>query len=140
MIGYGLAILVVLAAGLAAYVRLAPSDPARWHVDPAATPDPTTPNFARADLVLPDPPEAVAARLAGVATADGATVLAGGGLHTTWVSRSRLVGYPDYTSVRLEPAEGGTRLIALARSRFGQSDLGVNRARLDRWLAALRAG
>lgn len=140
MIGYALTILAVLALGLAAYVRLAPSDPARWHVDPAGAPDPGTPNFARADLVLPGTPEDVAARLAGVAAADGATVLAGGGLHTTWISRSRLMGYPDFTSVRLEPAEGGVRLIALARSRFGQSDLGVNRARLDRWLAGLRAG
>jgi uncharacterized protein (DUF1499 family) len=140
MIGYGLAILVVLAAGLAAWVRLAPSDPARWHVDPAATPDPTTPNFARADVVLPGTPAAVAARLAAVAAADGATVLAGSALHTTWVSRSRLMGYPDYTTIRLEPAEGGTRLIGLARARFGSGDWGVNRARLDRWLAALRAG
>ena len=140
MIGYALTMLAVLALGLAAYVRLAPSDPARWHVDPAEAPDPGTPNFARADTVLPGTPEEVAARLAGVAAADGATVLAGGGLHATWISRSRLMGYPDFTSVRLEPAEGGTRLIALARSRFGHGDLGVNRARLDRWLAALRAG
>jgi hypothetical protein len=136
---FALGALAVLAAALALFVRLAPNDPARWHVDPATTPDPRTPNFARADVVLPGTPEEVAARLAQVAAADGAWVLAGGGLHTTWISRTRLMGFPDFTSVRLEPAEGGTRLIALARSRFGHSDLGVNRARLERWLAALTA-
>jgi len=139
LLAYALAVLVVLAAALVLYIRLAPNDPARWHVDPAATPDPSAPMFARADLVLPGSPQDVAARLATVAAADGAEVLAGGGLHTTWVSRTRLMRYPDFTSIRLEPAEGGTRLIAFARSRFGGNDWGVNQARLDRWLAAARA-
>ena len=137
LLAYGLALLVALSAALVLYIRLAPNDPARWHVDPAAVPDPRAPMFARADLILPGTPEDLAARLATVAAADGAKVLAGGGLHTTWVSRTRLMRYPDFTSVRLEPAEGGTRLIAFARSRFGANDWGVNRARLDRWLAAL---
>lgn len=132
-----LAGLAVLAAALALYIRLAPSDPARWHVDPAAAPDPRGRNFARADTVVPGTPEDVAARLAAVAEADGAVLLAGGGAHTTWISRTRLMRYPDYTSIRLEPAAGGTRLVALARSRFGADDWGVNRARLERWLAAL---
>jgi hypothetical protein len=137
LISFALGALAVVAAALALYIRFAPNDPARWHVDPVAVPDPTQPMFARADRVLPDPPEVVAVRLAQVAAADGADVLAGGGLHTTWVSRTRLMRYPDFTSVRLEPAEGGTRLVAFARSRFGGNDWGVNRARLDRWLAAL---
>lgn len=137
MITLSLAALAVLAVSLMAWVRLAPSDPGHWHVDPVTVADPRSPNFARADVVLPGTPEQVAARLAAVAAADGAVVLAGGGMHTTWISRSRLMGYPDYTSVRLEAVEGGTRLVAFARARFGHSDMGVNRARLERWLAAL---
>lgn len=132
--------LIAFAAGLLVYVRLAPSDPARWHIDPLALPDPASPNFARADELIAAPAETVAARLAAVAQAEGAVRLAGDDRFATWVSRSRWMGFPDYTTIRLEPAEGGTRLIALARARFGYSDLGVNRARLERWIAAARAG
>jgi uncharacterized protein (DUF1499 family) len=51
------------------------------------------------------------------------------------------MGYPDYISVRVLPAgEGQETVAALSRSRFGQSDLGVNAARLARLRAALAAG
>lgn len=131
--------LATLAAGLALYIRYAPSDPARWHVDPQTVPDPGTPNFARADVTIPAPLPEVAARLDAIARADGAERLAGDDRHATWITRTRLMRFPDYTSIRLDPAEGGTRLTAFARSRFGRGDMGVNRARLDRWLAALSA-
>jgi len=127
----------VLAVVLAAWVRLAPSDPARWHVDPATTPDPATPNFARLDRLIPAPPDVVATRLDAIARAEGAVRLAGDDSHATWLSRTRLMGYPDFVSLRLTPAEGGTRVVALSRSRFGHSDLGVNAARLARWARAL---
>ena len=132
-----LAAIALAAIGLALWVRLAPLQAERWHVDPATAPDPTTPNFARLDLTLPMPPEAAAERLRAVAAESGAVLVAGEGLHLTFVTRSRLMGYPDYTSVTLTEAEGGTRLQALARSRFGHSDMGVNRARLNAWRAAL---
>jgi len=35
------------------------------------------------------------------------------------------------------PADEGTRVSAWARQRFGRSDLGVNRARVQGWFAAL---
>ena len=44
--------LIALGLGFAAYVRLAPSDPGRWHVDPLTAPDPTSPNFARIDRLV----------------------------------------------------------------------------------------
>jgi uncharacterized protein (DUF1499 family) len=132
-----LAALALAAIGLALWVRLAPLQGEGWHVDPATAPDPTTPNFARLDLTLPMPPEAAAERLRAVAAESGAVLVAGEGLHLTFVTRSRLMGYPDYTSVTLTEAEGGTRLQALARSRFGNSDMGVNRARMNAWRAAL---
>ena len=132
-----LAALALAAVGLALWVRLAPLQGARWHVDPATAPDPATPNFARLDLTLPMAPEQAAARLRAVAADSGAHLVAGEGLHLTFVTRSRLMGYPDYTSVTLTAVDGGTRLQALARSRFGHSDMGVNRARLAAWRAAL---
>ncbi len=134
--------LVILGAAaflaFALWVRLAPNDPARWHVDPAATPDPTTPNFARRTLQSPLPPDDLRSRLDAIAQADGAELLAEDDASVTWLARTRLMGYPDFVSIRLDPAEGGgTQLTALSRSRFGQSDLGINAARLDRWLAGL---
>lgn len=140
MIGITLAGLVLAALAVVAWVRLAPSDPARWHVDPATTPDPATANFARIDLVLDTPPPVVAARLERIARAEGAVRLAGDAQHATWITRTRLMGYPDYTTLRLTPEGESTRVVALARARFGRGDMGVNAARLARWLAAMREG
>jgi len=133
-----LAVLVTTAVILVIYVRLAPSDPNVWHVDPDTVPDPATPNFARADIVIPLTPTQVASRIADVARADGATRLAGDAALSTWLTRSPLMRFPDYTSVKLTSTEGGTRLTALARARFGSRDMGANRARLNRWVAAVQ--
>ena len=132
-----LALVLALALAALLWVRLAPSDPVRWHVDPATVPEPSTPNFARREAIFPLPPAELAARLQALATAEGAERLAGDARHATFIARSRLMRYPDYISVRLEPAPEGTRLIAFSRSRFGHGDMGVNRARLKRWFAAL---
>ena len=135
--------LIVLAfVGIAGWVRLAPTDPARWHVDPVAAPDPSTPNFARihpgeVTLNHPDP----ATRLRAAMEAMPRTRLIAGSEGEgmmTFVTRSRLMGYPDFTTIRVLPAEGGATFAALARSRFGQSDMGVNAARLRALKAALQ--
>lgn len=126
--------LLALGLGFAAYVRLAPSDPARWHVDPLTAPDPDSPNFARVDRVVALPPAEVAALIADRARAEGAVVLAQGGTGTTWIARTPIMRYPDYVSIRLIPEDTGTRIVAFSRSRFGFGDRGVNRARLGRWL------
>ena len=138
---------LVLVMGGMAYIRLAPSDPARWHEDPRLVARPTSPNFHLIRMVGGDAMPRVyaksvadlAARVQDVALADGAVLLAGSvkSGHMTFVSRSRLMGYPDYTSVLIEPAGEGAMLLAFARARFGHSDLGVNRARLERWLEAV---
>ena len=53
----------------------------------------------------------------------------------TYVTRSKWMGFPDYTTVR-----NSEEVLELwARSRFGQSDLGVNRARVEDWLQRLEA-
>lgn len=129
--------LVVLIAGGMAYIRLSPMDPARWHADPTRIVDPATPNFARAERLLPMPPDAVAARLAALARTEGARELARSGEVVSYVQRSRLMGYPDVINIRLSAEGEGTRVTALSRSRFGHGDMGVNAARLTRWMAAL---
>jgi uncharacterized protein (DUF1499 family) len=136
---------VFVGLAVAGYIRLAPSDPARWHEDPRLVTRPTTPNFHLIRMVGGDAmpqvfqvdPDTLAAKLDEVARADGATLLAGSvrARHMTYVTRTPLMGYPDYTSVLIEPAGEGAMLLAFARARFGHSDLGNNRARLERWIA-----
>jgi uncharacterized protein (DUF1499 family) len=56
----------------------------------------------------------------------------------TYVQRSRFWGFPDYVSVRaVDLGDGSSALAIFSRSRYGASDLGVNRARVDAWLARL---
>jgi uncharacterized protein (DUF1499 family) len=69
------------------------------------------------------------------------TLLAGSvaALQATYVARTRWIGFPDYITIRAIPAGDGATLAILSRLRFGGSDLGMNRARLGRWLQALDA-
>ncbi len=131
---FGLAV-----AGLGLWVRLAPVEAARWHVDPARAPDPGEGGHW-AELDLPGTPDAVLARLDAIALATPRTIRLASGPdegRISWQTRSRLWGFPDYTTVQARPQDGGTRLVILARLRFGRSDLGVNRARVRAWLEAL---
>jgi hypothetical protein len=143
-----LAALGALALGaVAVWVRVAPSDPTRWHVDPLTV----TARGARNSYLLRDeagadgpalrvtlPPAEVAARLDAMVTATPRTrVLAGQGDFVTYVTRSALWGFPDYTSVRIMPDGTGSSVAVFARARFGDSDLGVNRARVEDWLRQL---
>jgi uncharacterized protein (DUF1499 family) len=142
MAGYlALGVLVAVAA-FALYVRLAPSDPARWHVAPLAegpAGEVVVAGLNRATLRLG--PEAGApadllARLDAVALATPRTVRLAGSVEAgriTWITRSALWGFPDYTTAEVRP-DG---LAIEARSRFGQGDMGVNAARLRDWLARL---
>ena len=125
-----LAILIVV-GGVMAYVRLAPSDPARWHDMPEEITDRDLEggvlrrvegDLAALDTIIRDTPRT--------------QVLAGSvkeGM-ITYVTRSRVFGFPDYTTVR----QAGDMLELHGRLRFGESDLGVNAARVDGWLERLR--
>lgn len=124
-----LAVLIVI--GL--YVRLAPSDPARWHAMP---PDMEEGEFEGGAMrVVEAGPDALV-RLNAIALATPRTHVMAGSVESgmiTYVTRSRVFGFPDYTTVDLK--EG--RLMIHARLRFGRSDLGVNAARIDTWLSEL---
>lgn len=124
----GLALLMGL--GLAGYVRLAPDDPARWHVAVPEAP------VRGAVLFLPGDGrallEALVARVAGEARV---TLLAGAveAGRITWVARSAVWGFPDYITAEVGP--DGLRL--WSRQRYGTGDYGVNAARLRRWTEGL---
>ncbi|WP_243614316.1 DUF1499 domain-containing protein [Shimia aestuarii] len=53
----------------------------------------------------------------------------------TYITRSRMIGFPDYTTV----LQAGEELLIHARSRFGRRDFGVNAVRVERWIDALTA-
>lgn len=141
---YGLIFILAAGLALAAYIRLAPSDPADWHVSPRLAlwdlggpwdQVVTARNGASLRLHSTDA-RALLAQLDSLAMATLRTSRLAGSVQEgriTWVSRSRLIGYPDYTTAEAR-AEG---LYILARQRFGQGDWGVNAARLTHWLALL---
>jgi uncharacterized protein (DUF1499 family) len=140
-----LLLLALAAAGLALYVRLAPSDSARWHVDPVEAADPGDTGVR---LLPPDgpvfaaTPEAVVEAFDAVAMATPRVTRLAGSVaegHVTYVARSRFWGFPDYVTVKVLPApeNDGATVAILSRLRFGGSDMGVNRARVEAWLGAV---
>ncbi|MBC7133893.1 MAG: DUF1499 domain-containing protein [Roseovarius sp.] len=123
-------VVLALAVALLACIRLAPSDPARWHRMPETITDRDLEGGAMRRVA------GDLAALDAIARATPRTrVLAGsvGEGMITYVTRSRIMGFPDYTTVR----QAGDMLEIFARLRFGRSDLGVNAARVDGWLARL---
>jgi uncharacterized protein (DUF1499 family) len=53
----------------------------------------------------------------------------------TYITRTKWIGFPDYTTIE----QDGENIKLYARLRFGRSDLGVNRKRLDGLLERVRA-
>ena len=141
---------LVMGAVVAAYVRGAPNDPARWHVDIASVQPATAGNCvdkvgalvgsARAVCLLAQPADAVLAKLDAIAIATLRTTRLAGDANSgriTWITRSAVWGFPDYTTAQAIQAPEGTRLEILARLRYGKSDMGINAARLRDWLTRL---
>jgi uncharacterized protein (DUF1499 family) len=55
-----------------------------------------------------------------------------------YIQRSAVLRFPDTILVRfLDLPDGRSTLAIYSRSRFGESDFGVNRKRLERWLKKL---
>lgn len=60
------------------------------------------------------------------------------GLRAQLIQRSAIFRFPDIMDVCFLPLpEGGSTLAIYARARYGRSDFGVNRNRIERWLARL---
>jgi hypothetical protein len=55
-----------------------------------------------------------------------------------FVQRSELMRYPDTITVRFIPLDDGRATLAIySRAHYGRKDFGVNRARIEAWLAEL---
>jgi hypothetical protein len=130
--------LIVVLAALMLYVRLAPTDLALWHKRPTATEpgDTLTVGGFQATRRLSAPPTQVLEVVEGIASTTPRTrLLAGSAVEgiLTFQTRSRLWGFPDYTTIAVE----GDLFVIYGRLRFGSGDMGVNKARIENWLAAL---
>ena len=133
-----LIILVVLILGLMAYVRFSPNDPARWHVAPesAGPGDVTGEGSFMATRRITAPAAEVLTAVEQRALATPRTTLLAGSVAEgmlTFQTRSLFWGFPDHTTVAVQ----GDLLIIYGRLRFGRSDIGVNKARIEGWLETL---
>lgn len=133
-----LVILVVILVGFMAYVRLAPTDVARWHQMPdgATGADDLQAGSFRAVRRITQPAETILRAVKETALATDRTTLIAGSVQEgmmTFQTRSAFWGFPDHTTVAVQ----GDLLVIYGRLRFGRADLGVNKARIESWLAAL---
>jgi uncharacterized protein (DUF1499 family) len=131
-------LVVAVFIGLQAYVRLAPSNPQDWTIDPSkdapgayataggyrvvSTIDTDADSFLAAfDNAMKAQP-----RTRKLAEVDGQHI---------YISRSLMWGFPDYTTVAFD--DGKSRATIYSRLRFGGSDMGVNKKRLQQVLTSI---
>lgn len=133
---YVFSALGVVVLGALLFVRFAPTDAVRWHQPIEANEDA---DFAGGAIrVLPADRDAFV-RVDEFASALARTdVIAGSKAEgrITYRTRSKWIGFPDFTTV--EYSDGTLKMYA--RLRFGQSDMGVNAARLGELLAVAQSG
>jgi uncharacterized protein (DUF1499 family) len=115
------------------FIRLAPSDPEIWHKMPRYAADQ---DFSGAAFRIRNTGPEGLAQLDAAARATPRTKVLNGSVPSgmvTYVTRSRVFGFPDYTTAQ----QAGDTLKVFGRSRFGDSDFGVNRARIKGWLSQI---
>lgn len=135
-----LAIILVMA-----YIRFAPSKSAVWVLDPVSASATGKPNEYRltgdAAPVFDMPAQGLFKLVGGFILSQKRVGLLAENTNTleaTYIQRSRLIGYPDYISIKITIVNANqSRLEVFSRSRFGHSDLGVNKRRIDQWIVAI---
>ena len=142
----------LLLLGYIAYIRVAPSNPLIWHVDPLEAEKPRKPNAflwrpGEGKFPVPefdmDALSLARAFDALVTKGSNVTQLAGAPeqLFVTYIARTKVMQYPDYVSIRFIDLDGGRSTLAVfSRARFGYGDRGVNRKRVLGWMKAQGAG
>lgn len=117
-----------------AFIRLAPSDPTRWHVAPEGDKDK---NLEGGVVRIVETGPLGLKKLNTVVQADATTRTLAGSVDegmVTYISRTKVMGFPDYTTAQ----QDGDTLRIYGRLRFGRSDFGVNRNRVDGWLGQIK--
>ena len=127
----GLAMVAAIIANV--YMRSVVHDPARWHIDPASV---SVDDIQSRNQFLATHTYAVSPSELSIAVEEalGGELLAGDLSQgwATYVIRTRLIGFPDYVSVRVSGTSTRSSVTLFSRSRFGYSDLGANRSRIER--------
>jgi len=138
-------LLMVVLSGLA-YIRLAPDDVALVHVRPPSGATPESPVVGQGSaLFVADftaEPEQIWQRVQQVVLSTPRTKYLAGSVKEgmiTFVTRSMVFGFPDYTTITVTQTEQGSRVTLFGRLRYGRSDFGVNTKRLRGWIDALKA-
>ncbi|SMY09626.1 DUF1499 domain-containing protein [Flavimaricola marinus] len=139
VLAFVLLAVVAATAGLMLWIRFSPIDAGKWHVDIARAdyaPPPNAAAFCRTAEARVSFGAGDLAALDAIAVASPRTERLAGSVaegHITWVTRSALMGYPDFTTAQVK----GDRLCVVARQGMGTEDFGVNAARLGGWLQQL---
>ena len=128
------------------WIRYAPIDRDRWHVDPADADDPGKAGFrliGQEAPRYPADPDSVLAAFNDIARSEPRTHLLEGDVDEgmlTYVARSRVIGFADLITVKAVSEGAVTKLSIISRTRLGSIGYktGSNVERLDRWLQDMR--
>lgn len=127
---FGLLVLI----GLAAYIRFAPSKVDDWHDCDDALLSVNRPGDGRYTIQIDNSDATTLSEIHQRALQSPRTHVLAGSLEEgciTFITRSRLWGFPDYTTVVLQDG----KLTMFGRLRFGKKDFGMNKKRLESWRA-----
>ncbi len=122
------------------YVRFAPADNAKFHVDATLAKSPRNGGY-RTSFDTLFSPDKILNEIDKTAKNTLKTMHLVGSIETgriTYVSRSAVIGFPDYITVQAAATDTGSTVTILSRLRFGAIDLGVNKARVQTWIKRLQ--
>jgi len=138
-------VLMIVVSGLV-YIRMAPDDVALVHVAPPTGAEPGVPVIGQGSALFVTDYDATPEQMwravqQVILSTPRTNYLAGSAKDgmITYVTRSMVFGFPDYTTVAVTQNEQGSRVTLFGRLRYGRSDFGVNAKRLRGWVKALKS-
>ena len=139
-----LLLIVFICISVIGWIRFSPSDKDRWHVDPAEADYSQETGFR---LIGPEAPRFpssatnILEEFSDIATSEVRVKRLDGDISEgmiTFMAWSKYVGFRDYITVKAVAEGTETKLAVISRAHFSVgSDWGLNRERLNRWLAEL---
>lgn len=134
--------LFALTVAATVYVRLAPTDIAGVHTNPEPRAPGDYPSKVGFEAVrqITTQPQTILDAITRAALGTPRTQRVAGSVDDgmiTFETRSRIMGYPDYTTVSIIQTDDAPLLSIRGRLTYGSADLGVNEARVRNWLEQL---
>ncbi len=133
-------VLIIIAVP-AIWVRVAPSSVQEWHLTAINADAPKRLGYLTR-VSFSDTAQDTLTRIDKIARSTPRTRVLAGNVtegRITYVTRSLIWGFPDYTTIIVENKDEGSVLTIYGRLRFGLGDSGVNRARIKSWLERMDA-